>query len=414
MKHRSCFSVKVAARLAVMAMLAFVSLSVVWSGPAQPQNGVNLLTNPDFEINSSGHLADGWTAWPGSGNTAPEYYESATAHSGERAQQVKSKSSQTHFGGFYQVSTGITVGDAVSFSIWHNWPDDPKDGSQSVKVWIGIDPYGGTDANSSNVVWTADNQYATDYYQQLTMATTAMNTIVTVFTRSQSQYRLDAYALWDNALLTSGPWQYVYLPSIVRNYVSPCTLRNGGFEGDYVQVGDGTRVADYWSPWWNDNYDPDTLHNAKPEYNETTTASDPAYRIRSGEKSQQYGVNWKHYQGGLYQQLTGCTVSDTLQFSAYGLGFTARVMGSSSSDPDGQLTMKVGLDPTGGTDFTAAQIQWSDTAISLDTYRRFEVTATVQSPTVTVFLYSEPLHEPIIQWFHDTSYWDDAALEMVP
>jgi hypothetical protein len=415
MKDESCSLIQAVVRLAVVAVLLVAFAPAARSEPAQPQNGTNLLNNPGFETNSSGQLADGWTAWPGVGDTAPEYYESATAHSGVRSQQVKSKPAQIHYGGFYQqVSTGIIVGNAVSFSIWHDWPNDPKDGSQSVKVWIGLDPYGGTDPNSSNVVWTADNQYATDYYQQLSLVTTAMNTTVTVFTRSQSQYRLDAYVMWDDAVVTSGPWQSVYLPLVARNYVPPCTLQNGGFEGDYVQVGDGTRVAAHWSPWWNDNYDPDTLHNAKPEYNETTTLSDPAYRIHSGEKSQQYGVNWKHYQGGVYQQLTGCTVSDTLRFSAYGLGFAARIMGSSSSDPDGQLSMKVGIDPTGGTDYTSGQIQWSEAAVSLDAYRRFEITATVQSPTVTVFLYSEPLHEPIVHWFHDTSYWDDANLEKLP
>ena len=119
--------------------------------------------------------------------------------------------------------------------------------------------------------------------------------------------------------------------------------------------------------------------------------------------------------------MTGCTVSGTLRFSAYGLGFAARVMGSPSSDPDGNLQMRVGIDPTGSIDptssavVTSTAIVWSEAAVSLDAFRQFEITATVQSPTVTVFLYSKSLHpEPIMAWFHNTSYWDDSTMEKLP
>jgi hypothetical protein len=265
--------------------------------------------------------------------------------------------------------------------------------------------------------------HATDDWQQIRVTTTALNTTVTAFLRSQTlnPYQPDTvfvegYVLWDDAVLTANPWQAAYLPLIARNYAPPCTLRNGGFEGDYVQVADGTRVAEGWSPWWNDAYDPVELRNAKPEYNETTSPPDPAYRVRSGEKSQQYGVTWKHYQGGVYQQLTGCPVGTALQFSAHGLGYAARAVESTTSDPDGELVMKVGIDPAGGTDPTdPASVVWSEGAISLDAYGRFEVTATVQSPTVTLFLYAEPLHHSRQDlWFHNTAYWDDARLQGLP
>jgi len=411
MNNRFRLPVAQAARLAVVATLLFISVPVAQPGQAQPLGSSNLLLNPGFEEGFSDGVAVGWWSWDT--DTTRFEDDQQEPHSGNHAQKTSWSGAylEPMYGGLYQQVNGLTIGDAVSFSIWHNWPGDRA--GQWIKVWIGIDPYGGTDANDSRVVWTADGQYATNYYQQLSTTATVSNTTVTVFTRAQAGYASPAYVLWDDAVVTSGPWRYVYLPLVARNYVPPCTLQNGGFEGNYVQVSDGTRVASHWSPWWNDKWDPDNFRNAKPEYNETTTASDPAYRIRSGEKSQQYGVNWKHYQAGVYQQLTGCAVGDTLRFSAHGLGFAARVMGSSSSDPDGNLQMKVGIDPTGGTD-CCDNVRWSEAAVSLDAYRRFEITATVQSSTVTVFLYSEPLHEPIIQWFHNTSYWDDASLERLP
>lgn len=412
MSERFRFPVAQTAQLLVVVVLAFASVPAAQSGPAQPQSSANLLDNPGFEDGFSGGVATGWSSWGTDTTFEDDLQDPRTGSHSQKASWSGGSSAMN--GVLYQQVGGLTIGHAVSFSTWHNWPDDPKDGTQSVEVWIGFNPYGGTDHNSANVAWTADGQYVTDRYQHLSTATTAMSTTVTVFIRSQAQYPSIAYVLWDDAASTSGPWQYVYLPLVARNYVPPCSLQNGGFEGTYVELEAGTRVASRWSPWWNDEYDPVNLRNAKPEYSDTTASSDPAYRIRSGEKSQQYGVNWKHYQGGVYQQLAGCTVSDTLRFSSYGLGFAARVMGSGSSDSDGNLQMKVGIDPTGGTDFTSGDIRWSEAVVSLDAYQRFEITATVQGPTVTVFLYSEPLHEPIIQWFHNTSYWDDASLERLP
>ena len=413
-----------ATRLSMVAALIFVSAPAAQSGPVLPQNGTNLLNNGGFETFTDG-VADGWDAWwsPEREQMKKPRYQKAEAanhvHGGNYAQLVGSQTYNNHDGGLYQQVAGLTVGHAVSFSVWHKWPGDDHL-TNAVTVRIGMDPQGGTDAASGHVIWS-DPEYATNEWKQMHLTTTLGNTTVTVFVRSKPNWAftpgatVEGYVIWDDAIVTSGPWQYAYLPLIARNYVPPCTLQNGSFEGDYIQVGDGTRVASPWSPWWNPEWDEETLRNAKPEYNETTATSDPAYRIRSGEKSQQYGVTWKHYQGGVYQQMTGCAISDTLRFSAYGLGFAARVKGSSSSDPDGDLQMKVGIDPTGGTDFTSGHVVWSSAATSLDAYRKFQVTATIQSPTVTVFLYSEPLHHsPHDLWFHNTSYWDDATLEKQP
>lgn len=418
MKKGLRFTIGWIARLTAVLALAFASVPAGSTQPASPQNGANLLVNGGFETFSGG-VAERWEVWSADDDplNAPGYAADTTAHSGSFAQRLSWRSEaagRPMHGGLYQRVSGLTIGHAVSFEAWHYWPDDPQDGTQSVTVRVGIDPAGGTDPD--NAEWLAST-YASTQWQQLRAVTTAISTTVTVFLSAKTQYPKEAYVLWDDAVLTANPWQTVHLPLTARNYAPPCTLRNGGFEGSYVQVADGTRVAEYWSPWWNDDYDPVELRNAKPEYNETTSPPDPAYRVRAGEKSQQYGVTWKHYQGGVYQQLTGCPAGTVLQFSAYGLGYAARAIESTTSDPDGELMMKVGIDPTGDIDPTdpASGVVWSEGAVSLDAYARFEITATVQGPTVTLFLYAEPLHHsPQDLWFHNTAYWDDTGLQKLP
>ncbi len=406
MRERFRFLSMRAARWAAVAVLALALATVAPPGSAQRQSGTNLLANPGFETNSSRLLADGWTAWPGSGSTAPDYRSSTTALTGNLAQRVQSRAAQIHDGGFYQqVSAGIAAGDAVTFSLWHNWPDDPEDGSQSVRVWLGIDPQGGTDPTAAGVAWTADGRYASDAYQQLLLTTTALSTTVTVFARSKSQYPLPAFVLWDDAALTAAPWQYIYLPLAARNAVAACSLQNGGFEGTYALYDpvhySNKLVAPHWTPTW--RHVPGTL--ADPEYN-SSVLPDP---VHSGQKAQQYGTFRRFYQAGLYQQMTGCTVGDVLRFAAWGWGY-ATDQEVSFSDPDGDMRMRVGLDPTGGTVFTSTTVIWSATANPLDIWAQMSITATVAAPTITVFVLSEPAQA----WLHNTSYWDDASLERLP
>lgn len=405
------------ARLAMVIALVFVFVPLAQSGPAQPQNGTNLLTNGGFEAFTDG-VANGWTKWwslSGEHMDEPTYRRAEgvdNVHGDTSSQRVGSREWRKHNGGLYQQISGLTVGHAASFSVWHKWPGDPKNDNQAVQLWIGIDPQGGIDAASGSVVWS-DSMYATDAWQQMHLATTALSTTATVFLRSTTLYPyqpytplVEGYVLWDDAILTSGPWQKVYLPLVARNYVPPCSLQNGGFEGTYALYDpehySNKLVAPHWTPIW--EHVEGSL--ADPEYN-YAVSPDPVHR---GELSQQYGTFRRFYKAGLYQQLTGCTVSSTLQFSAWGWGY-ANDKEQSTSDPTGDMRMRVGIDPTGGTVFTSTNVIWSWPAVNpLDTWMQMGVTATVAAPTVTVFVLSEPAQA----WLHNTSYWDDASLERLP
>jgi hypothetical protein len=403
-----------ATRLAMVAALILVSVPAAQSGPALPQNGTNLLNNGGFEAFTD-DVADGWNTWSleGEGTKEPRYQKAEATnhvHGGSSAQLVGSQTYDNHDGGLYQQVAGLTVGHAVSFSVWHKWPGDDHL-TNAVTVRIGIDPQGGTDAESGSLVWS-DPEYATDEWQQMHLTTTASNATVTVFVRSKPNWAftpgatVEGYVVWDDAVLTSGPRQYVYLPLIARNYVPPCSLQNGGFEGNYTLYDPGhysnKLVAPHWIPMW--EHVEDSL--ADPEYN-FALSPDP---VRSGEKTQQYGTFRRFYKAGLYQQLTGCTIGSTFRFSAWGWGY-ATDKEESSSDPNGDMQMQVGIDPAGGTVFTSTNVIWSSpTANPLDTWIQMSITTTVVAPTVTVFVLSDPAQA----WLHNTSYWDDATLEKQP
>ncbi len=176
-------------------------------GVAANAQGQNLLTNPGFEnpyVNQGGSptrmVAQGWTAWhipadasaPSYQNQQPEYSQTAPdttrIHSGSNAQLLSSFFA-THTGGVYQKVSGITLGAKLTFStyayVWSSAFDDPSVSEQDggVIIQVGIDPTGGTDATSSNVVWSAAaSKY--DAYIQVSVSTTAKATSVTVYIRS--------------------------------------------------------------------------------------------------------------------------------------------------------------------------------------------------------------------------------------
>jgi hypothetical protein len=71
--------------------------------------------------------------------------------------------------------------------------------------------------------------------------------------------------------------------------------------------------------------------------------------------------------------------------------------------------MKIGIDPTGGSNWASPNVVWSGTQNPYDAYAPFAIEAVSQSSVVTVFTYayqSEPRK-------HNDIYWDDASLTVV-
>jgi len=197
----------------------FVVLLVL--SPLVAAQGNNLLQNPSFEdpyIAIAGkenmRIAAGWQAWWVQGSPEevsqgyrfqPEYkaafrhdYPGNRVRSGELAQQFFHSFGNFQGGVFQQVGN-IPVGARLRFEIWGmTWScDNESKGNCSgatsgdpspMRFRIGIDPMGGIDAFSPDIVWS-EEQNAYDAWHLFQVEAVARNTTVTCFVYSYPEYR---------------------------------------------------------------------------------------------------------------------------------------------------------------------------------------------------------------------------------
>ncbi len=180
---------------------------------------------------------------------------------------------------------------------------------------------------------------------------------------------------------------------------------------------DEVQTAQGWFGWWRQ---PDSSPNYpsrcdlpsserickiwhRPEWRE---AAPYANRIRTGTNAQKYFTFWSVHEAGMYQRVTGIKPGAKLQFSAYMSAWSTATAESLTSEGQQTMTLKVGIDPYGGTDPFSPNIVWSAPGDSYDTFAQFTVQATAAANAVTVFTYSQPVYP--LQ--HNDVYVDDAAL----
>jgi len=151
---------------------------------------MNEIQNPDFEnkyLVPEDHpewdnclIAPDWTMWF-DGPIKPEYKaalptdkpEGKRIFAGSQAQQWFN-SYNTHRGGVYQrvqVTVGALVSATVRASVWSASGDDPAfsggpQGNGKYQVRVGIDPKGGTDPNSPDVIW-GDGVFPYDVWMEV-------------------------------------------------------------------------------------------------------------------------------------------------------------------------------------------------------------------------------------------------------
>ncbi|MCA9970037.1 MAG: hypothetical protein KC425_07475 [Anaerolineales bacterium] len=201
-------------------------------------------------------------------------------------------------------------------------------------------------------------------------------------------------------------------------------LQNPGFEGPYTAYQypppghpdcggtdcERAQMPAGWHPrWLPDGAEPWII---MPEYTASTPDQVNPDRVRSGEKSLHYFSFFTRHESAVHQQVA-VEPGSVYCFSAWGHAWSDRISDNFYSAPhdgrpndDGELFQKVGIDPTGGTDWQAASVIWGPARQQYDFFGEFVVTATAQAPTITVFIWSRA-EVPVK---HNDVYWDDALL----
>jgi hypothetical protein len=133
------------------------------------------ILNSDFEsgfnLVGGGYIATNWTEWETAAGVVIGYDETGIVHGGAHAQRIRVSSTSATSGGVYQ-RIPVTAGALYSVSVWI-YAD-----TALTSCYFGVDPAGGTNAESG-VVWsTATTNVA---WVQKTWVGTATANYITVF-----------------------------------------------------------------------------------------------------------------------------------------------------------------------------------------------------------------------------------------
>lgn len=176
-------------------------------------------------------------------------------------------------------------------------------------------------------------------------------------------------------------------------------------EGQYSQC-NTAQVPVNWIPWWisQTEEDPD-WKNRMPEYK--PAGAPYLNRIHSGSAAAQYFTFHSTHTAGLLQ-VVEVSANASLRFSIWGQAWSSASDAEYSEFPT-PVNMRIGIDPTGGTNPYSPAIVWSDYKQPYDSYQQFVVEAQAQGNQVTVFTISSPDEARK----HNDIYWDNAELVVI-
>ncbi len=199
----------------------------------------------------------------------------------------------------------------------------------------------------------------------------------------------------------------------------PNLLQNPGFELPHVQSIPGKEncfIAAPWVAWYVEDSPEEQAkgYRVAPEYKGSTWADHPGNRVRSGEFAQQWFKSFGNFQAGVFQVVPNVTPGARYRFEVWAMAWSCddeskgKCSGATSGNPS-PMHMRIGIDPTGGTDVFSPAVVWSDEQNPYDAWQLFAVEAVAQNSSLTVFFYSYPDYRSQ----DNNVYIDDASLVLM-
>lgn len=212
----------------------------------QAQAVDNLLVNPgfeeefvDFEGEEPRSVGAGWMPWhlpasydsPAYANHSPHYQPTAPEisriRSGDNAQSYFSLYA-AHEGGIYQRVETVESGAVYRFSIYARvWSSTFQDFEESeepgdVALLVGIDPTGGVNGGSGDIVWSPVAAFYYDAYRQYSVIAEAQSSAITVFVMSTIETPVaNSYIYLDDAVLETASATDIVLESTPTMETTP-------------------------------------------------------------------------------------------------------------------------------------------------------------------------------------------------
>lgn len=182
-------------------------------------------------------------------------------------------------------------------------------------------------------------------------------------------------------------------------------LQNPGMEQPYAGMGLPNQTAPV--PWrlWTTG----TQVTSFPHIDKT--------QIHGGAAAWNINKGFQVFTAGGYQTVSGIGVGSIMRASFYGLVYTCNNEATSCLNGSGQrisdqvsgASIKVGIDPSGGTDPNSSQIVWSSPTPAYDNWTAVTVDAKACNTSVTIFLYATQALPMAL----NNVYFDDASLRVV-
>ena len=201
----------------------------------------------------------------------------------------------------------------------------------------------------------------------------------------------------------------------------PNLLQNPGFEQPFAASIPGKEnclIAVPWLAWFVVGPSERTSQGylLVPEYKMSTRNDAPFNRVHSGDLAQQYFHSFGNFQAGVYQVVQKVTPGALLRLQMWGFTWSCDNeskgnCGNNTSGDPSPMHLRIGIDPTGGTDPFSPNIVWSAEVNAWDTWTLLQIEATAVNSTITVFAYSYPDYRSQ----DNNVYLDDASLvELAP
>ncbi|MFN8419650.1 MAG: LysM peptidoglycan-binding domain-containing protein [Anaerolineae bacterium] len=189
--------------LVLLIILSIISTLLGTTPSPVAAQATNLLQNPGFDGDyapfngdSTRRVAPNWSAWnvarkaTDPGFLLPPQYRAAQDQGRIRTQPAAQEFFEffaSFSGGVFQrvqVTANARVRFSIYINVWSTSLDDPAQSEQPSRavLEVGIDPTGGTNGESSTVVWNSVNDVY-DEFRQLSVEANASGSFVTVFVK---------------------------------------------------------------------------------------------------------------------------------------------------------------------------------------------------------------------------------------